>query len=79
MTSPSLQRGYIEAADQRMASGLWLNAAGHCGMSVETAVTALGHLERRLDEGRWPNPPAGTVYHTPPPMLRPCLRGGKCD
>jgi pimeloyl-ACP methyl ester carboxylesterase len=79
MTSPSLQRAYLEAADPRMANGLWLDAAGHCGQSKEAALAALAHLERRLDERRWPNPPAGTIRYTPPPMLRPCIRGGTCE
>ncbi len=78
-TSPSLQQAYIDAAPPRMAQGLWLDAAGHCGMSKEAAITALRQLEARIDEGRWPNPPAGTVLHEPAPMLRPCLRGGKCE
>ena len=78
-TSPSLQQAYLDAAPPRMAQGLWLDAAGHCGISKEAAITALRQLERRIDEGRWPNPPAGTIHHQPAPMLRPCLRGGKCE
>ena len=78
-TSPSLQQAYLGAADPRMVQGLWLDAAGHCGISKEVAITALRQLEQRLDEGRWPNPPAGTVRHDPAPMLRPCVRGGKCE
>ena len=77
-TSPSLQQAYVDAAGPRMVQGLWLDAAGHCGMSKEAAIGALAQLEQRLDEGRWPNPPAATIRHTPAPMLRPCLRGGKC-
>ena len=79
MTSPSLQRGYLDAAAPRMAGGLWLDAAGHCGFTTETVLTAIAHLEKRLDKGRWPNTPAGTIAFVPPPMLRPCLRGGKCE
>ena len=78
-TSPSLQQAYLDAAPPRMAQGLWLDAAGHCGMSKEAALTALHQLERRIEQGRWPNPPAGTVRHEPAPMLRPCLRRGKCE
>lgn len=78
-TSPSLQQAYLDAADPRMVQGLWLDAAGHCGQSKETALTALAQLEARLDAGEWPNPPAGTIRHTPAPMLRPCRRGGSCD
>lgn len=79
MTAPALQRGYVDAADPRMVSGLWLDGAGHCGMAKEAAFAALTHLETRLDSGRWPGPPAGTVRHQPQPMMRPCLRGGKCE
>lgn len=78
-TSPSLQQAYLDQADPRRVQGLWLDAAGHCGMGVERALTALHQLEERLDSGQWPNPPAGTVPHSPAPMLRPCLRGGKCE
>ncbi|MBU6267883.1 MAG: alpha/beta hydrolase [Sphingomonadales bacterium] len=78
-TSPSLQRGYLDAADPRMAAGLWLDAAGHCGMSKEAAFGALAMLEARLDDGRWPNAAAGTIAYAPPLMLRPCVRGGKCQ
>ena len=78
-TSPSLQQAYLDAASPRMVQGLWLDAAGHCGMGADSALAALGQLEARLDRGRWPSPPAGTVPHTPAPMLRPCLRGGKCE
>lgn len=79
VTSPSLQQAYVGAADPRMVQALWLDAAGHCGQGQETAITALAQLEARLDEGAWPNPPAGTIGHRPAPMLRPCVRGGKCE
>ncbi|MDE2403566.1 MAG: alpha/beta hydrolase [Sphingomonadales bacterium] len=78
-TSPSLQRGYLEGASPRMARGLWLDAAGHCGMGKDTALAALSYLERRLDSGRWPARPAGTIAYAPAPMLRPCLRGRRCE
>lgn len=77
-TSPSLQRAYVEAADPAHVAALWLNAAGHCGFSGAAMVTALRHLEQRLDGQGWGNPPAGTMAYTPPPMLRPCLRGRVC-
>lgn len=78
MTSPSLQRSYVEAANPRMVRGLWQNAAGHCRQPVEVAVTALHYLEARLDRGRWPKTPVSLVPHSPAPMLRPCLRGRTC-
>ena len=78
LTAPALQRGYTDAAPPRMASGLWLQEAGHCGMKVDQALIALRHLEARLDHGRWPARPAGTVAHQPQPMLRPCFRGRTC-
>jgi pimeloyl-ACP methyl ester carboxylesterase len=77
-TSPSLQRAYADAAPRQMVSSLWLNAAGHCGMSRDAAMAALRHLEDRLARGRWGAMPAGTIAHTPAPMLRPCVRGGRC-
>lgn len=78
LTSPSLQRAYVDAADPRMVQGLWLDTAGHCGEPVETALTALGQLEERLARGHWPAAPPETVRHVPAPMLRPCLRGRQC-
>jgi pimeloyl-ACP methyl ester carboxylesterase len=78
MTSPSLQRAYADAAPPRMVSSLWLDAAGHCGMSKEAALGAIRHLERRLDTGAWPARPAGTIAHIAAPMLRPCVRGKRC-
>lgn len=78
LTSPALQRGYIDAASARMASGLWLEEAGHCGMKAEQALTALHYLEARLEQGKWPDRPEGTIAHTAQPMLRPCLRGRVC-
>lgn len=78
MTSPSMQRGYAEAAGPRNVANLWLNEAGHCRFSPETVLASLRHLETRLDSGRWPAKPAGFVDHTPAPMLRPCVRGKAC-
>lgn len=78
LTSPSLQRAYLEAASPKMAAGLWLDQAGHCNISAASALTALHHLEARLESGAWPARPAGTVDHTPAPMLRPCFRGKRC-
>ena len=77
-TSPSLQRGYIDVASPKMAHGLWLNVAGHCGMGKEVAFMALHYLENRLDSGNWGKDPVGTIPHRPAPMLRPCFRGGQC-
>lgn len=78
-TSPSLQRGYIDTASPKMAHALWLDAAGHCGMGKEVAFTAIRYLEARLDTGKWGNDPAGTIPHRAAPMLRQCIRGGRCE
>ena len=78
MTSPSLQRAYLEAARGRDVQGLWVNQAGHCNFSRETLLAALRHLETRMNGKAWPARPAGFVDHKPPPMLRPCVRGGQC-
>lgn len=77
-TSPSLQQAYLDAAEPRMAHGLWRGEAGHCGESAATAMAALKVLETRLSSGRWPSAPAGFTAHRPAPMLRPCRRGGPC-
>jgi pimeloyl-ACP methyl ester carboxylesterase len=77
LTSPSLQRGYAEAAGANVQS-LWVREAGHCAFKPETVLASIRYLEARLDGGRWPARPAGFVDHTPPPMLRPCVRGGRC-
>ncbi len=77
-TSPSLQQAYTEAAPPALFSSLWLAEAGHCRQGVHQAMTALRHLEARLDSGAWPNAPVSTVPHKPAPMLRPCFRGRIC-
>lgn len=79
LTSPSLQSTYVDGADPALVRGLWLDRAGHCGFEAEAALTALVHLEQRLDRGTWPALPAGTVPYQPAPMLRPCRRGGTCE
>ena len=78
MTSPSLQRGYAEAASPRVVQSLWLHKAGHCNFTAAEVMAALRQLEARLDSGRWPAPAAPFVAHQPAPMLRPCVRGGVC-
>lgn len=77
LTSPSLQRGYVEAARGDVRS-LWVRGAGHCRFTPQTVLASLRYLDTRLTRGRWPARPAGFVDHTPPPMLRPCVRGGRC-
>ncbi len=77
LTSPSLQRGYVEAARGDVRS-LWVRGAGHCTFTPQTVLASLRYLDARLTQGRWPAQPAGFVDHTPPPMLRPCVRGGRC-
>jgi pimeloyl-ACP methyl ester carboxylesterase len=81
LTSPSLQRAYLEAAAARRpgtVAGLWTAGAGHCTFPTATVLAAIHHLEARLDTGRWPARSAPFVAYTPPPMLRPCVRGGAC-
>lgn len=78
LTSPSLQRSYVEAADPTLVQGLWFEGAGHCRIPADKVMAALSHLERRLASGRWAALPKGMVRHTPPPMLRPCIRGRRC-
>lgn len=77
-TSPSLQRFYVEAAPARMVQGLWVSQPGHCTFTPAQVLASIHHLEARLDHKAWPSRPAGFIAYTPPPMLRPCLRGGKC-
>jgi pimeloyl-ACP methyl ester carboxylesterase len=81
-TSPSLQRGYADAvaANRRaaMLGTLWVRAAGHCNFTAPVVMSALHHLEMRLATGVWPPRPADFVAHRPPPMLRPCVRDGRC-
>jgi pimeloyl-ACP methyl ester carboxylesterase len=78
LTSPSLQRAYVEAAPPNMARGLWVEGAGHCRLPAPQVLSALELLEQRLDRGRWTPAPAGFTSAQPAPMLRPCLRGGVC-
>ena len=77
-TSPSLQRGYAEAAGPRRFASLWLNQAGHCGFSAAQVIASLTYLENWLARGRWGPRPAGFIAHQPPAMLRPCFRNRIC-
>lgn len=74
LTSPSLQRAYADAAPPAMMQALWHKGAGHCRLPAEQVLAAIAHLEARLASGKWSARPAQFVDHTPPPMLRPCLR-----
>jgi pimeloyl-ACP methyl ester carboxylesterase len=78
LTSPSLQRGYGDAAKGKNFRGLWLDQAGHCGFSAPQMIAAIHHIEARLVSGQWPPKPEGFVTHSPAPMLRPCIAGKKC-
>jgi pimeloyl-ACP methyl ester carboxylesterase len=78
LTSPSLQRAYVEAVRGSDVRSLWVNQAGHCNFTAQTVVPAIRYLEARIANGRWPAQPAGFIAHRPPPMLRPCVRGGRC-
>jgi len=78
LTSPSLQRFYVEAARGADVKSLWVNQAGHCNFTPQSVLPALRYLEARIVQGRWPGQPAGFVEHRPAPMLRPCVRGGRC-
>lgn len=74
LTSPSLQRAYADAAPRAMMQSLWHKGAGHCRLPAEQVLAAIAQLEQRLASGKWPPRPAQFIDHTPPPMLRPCLR-----
>jgi len=81
LTSPSLQRAYAEAAAHRVpgrVQALWVAGAGHCTFGTDIVLASLHQLEARLDRGRWPERPANFIAYTPPPMLRPCVRGRAC-
>lgn len=81
LTSASLQQAYLDAAAKRApgrTAGLWVVGAGHCTFDTPTVLASIGHLVAKLDSGRWPARPAGFVTYSPPPMLRPCVRGGAC-
>lgn len=83
LTSPSLQRAYGEAAAAAgkgaLVRTLWVRGAGHCTFDTATVLASLALLGERLDKGRWPAAPAGFITYTPPPMLRPCVRGKRCS
>ncbi|MES2044476.1 MAG: alpha/beta hydrolase [Pseudomonadota bacterium] len=81
LTSASLQQAYLTAAAKRApgrVAGLWVAGAGHCTFDTPTVLASIRHLATRIDSGRWPARPAGFVDYAPPPMLRPCVRGGAC-
>ena len=57
MTSPSLQRSYIDkvrtSAGGDMIAGLWIERAGHCTQSPAEMLEAIDILMRRIDSGHW--------------------------
>ena len=78
-TSPSLQRGYGDAAGRRHFASLWLWQAGHCGFSTDQVLASIHYLERRLDSGEWGRRPDGFIDWRPAPMLRPYWRRHALD
>jgi len=82
LTSPSLQQAYADAATASgkgaLVKPLWVEGAGHCNFPTPVVLASLSYLGERLDTRRWPAVPATFVPHTPPPMLRPCVRGKPC-
>ena len=79
LTSPSMQRGYVEAARGRDVRSAYVRGAGHCTFTPEVTLAAIRYLEARLSQHRWGKAPAIFVRYTPPPMLRPCVRGKTCN
>ncbi|MCP3729602.1 alpha/beta hydrolase [Sphingomonas sp. MG17] len=77
MTPPALQRGYAEAARGDVRS-LYVRGAGHCAFDTGQVMASIRYLDQRLSRGKWNPAPAQFVPHVPAPMLRPCVRGGKC-
>ena len=78
LTSPSMQRGYAEAARGRDVKSAYVRGAGHCTFTPATTLESIRYLDARLARGRWEPEPTAFVSYTPPPMLRPCVRGGVC-
>ncbi len=82
MTSPSLQRAYAEAAAANgfgsSVRALWVANAGHCSFDAPTVMASITMIDARVVQGRWPAAPTMFVSYTPPPMLRPCVRGKVC-
>ena len=77
LTSPSLQRGYVEAARGRDVKSVYVRGAGHCTFTPEAVMASIRFLDERLVRGKWGTAPAVFVPYTPPPMLRPFVRGRK--
>jgi len=78
LTSPSMQRGYAEAARGRDVKSAYVRGAGHCSFTPATTLASIRYLDARLTQGRWGPAPTAFMSYTPPPMLRPCVRGGVC-
>ena len=77
-TSPSLQRAYFDAMEGDDGRSQWTRSAGHCRFSSGVIVAAIDQMRIRLESGSWPAPDAQFIAYTPPPMLRPCIRGKQC-
>jgi pimeloyl-ACP methyl ester carboxylesterase len=78
VTSPSLQEGYAEQAPRTMMQSLFVAQGGHCEFTAPQILEAVSRLQRRLNEGRWPNPAAFHQRTRPAPLLRPCFQGNRC-
>jgi len=78
LTSPSLQRGYADAAQGSDVRSAYVRGAGHCTFTPQLTLAAIRYLDERLGSRHWAKAPAAFIGYTPPPMLRPCVRGGRC-
>ncbi|RYY44511.1 MAG: alpha/beta hydrolase, partial [Sphingomonadales bacterium] len=48
LTSPSLQRGYAEAAKGRDVKSVYVHGAGHCTFTPEAVMASIRYLDERL-------------------------------
>lgn len=78
LTSPALQRFYADAAKGGDVQSLYINNAGHCNFTPEQVVTSVRYLDQRVATRKWSAAPALFTPHTPPPMMRGCVRGKDC-
>jgi len=82
LTSPSLQRAYVELARKvsgdSMIAAAWSHRAGHCSFAPDEIFASIKAIDQRVATGKWHIDPAFMnqgeskfIAYWPPPMLRP--------
>ncbi|MGX7895331.1 alpha/beta hydrolase family protein [Tsuneonella sp. HG222] len=70
VTSPSIQRDYVDQASAQKVHEIYLEQPGHCAQTTEQLSQAIDLLLTRLETGDWKGSLSGSATSRPPPMPR---------